>query len=65
MLWYEVKKVFSKTSNKAGLMILAVMLAVVSYFAVILVGYVDEDGNTKTGIAAARTLRNEKNQWEG
>ena len=65
MLWYEVKKVFSKTSNKAGLVILAVMLAVVSYFAVIQVGYVDEDGNTKTGIAAARTLRDVKNQWAG
>lgn len=65
MLCYEVKKVFSRTVNKIGLAILATLLVIVSYFAVIYVEYVDEEGNIATSIAAARSLRDVKNQWAG
>lgn len=65
MLRYEIKKVFLKTGNKIGLLILAGVLIIVSYFAVTYVDYVDEDGNSKTGIMAARTLSDVKNQWAG
>lgn len=65
MLRYEIKKVFSKTANKTGLLILTVVLIIVSYFAVTYVDYVDEDGNNRTGIIAVRSLRDMKNQWAG
>lgn len=65
MLRYEIKKVFSKTANKTGLLILTVVLIIVSYFAVTYVDYVDEDGNNRTGIMAVRSLRDVKNQWAG
>lgn len=65
MLRYEIKKCFSKTANKIGLLILTVVLIMVSYFAVTYVDYVDEDGNNRTGIIAVRSLRDMKNQWAG
>lgn len=65
MLRYEIKKCFSKTANKIGLLILTVVLIIVSYFAVTYVDYVDEDGNNRTGIIAVRSLRDMKNQWAG
>lgn len=65
MLRYELKKVFSKTANKIGFLILTVVLIIVSYFAVTYVDYVDEDGNNRTGIIAVRSLRDMKNQWAG
>ena len=65
MLRYEIKKCFSKTANKVGLLILTVVLIMVSYFAVTYVDYVDEDGNNRTGIIAVRSLRDMKNQWAG
>ena len=60
MLRYEIKKCFSKTANKIGLLILTVVLIIVSYFAVTYVDYVDEDGNNRTGIIAVRSLRDMK-----
>ena len=65
MLRFEIKKVFSKTVNKIALLILVVALLVVSFFAVNSVDYVDENGTSTSGIAAARNLRNDKNQWSG
>ena len=65
MTRYEVKKIFSKTASKIGLFILTVALVLVSYFAVAYVNYVDEDGNSRIGIMAARNLREMKNQWAG
>lgn len=65
MLRYEIKKCFSKTANKIGLLILTVVLIIMSYFAVTYVDYVDEDGNNRTGIIAVRSLRDMKNQWAG
>lgn len=65
MLRFEIKKVSSKTVNKIALLILVVALLVVSFFAVNSVDYVDENGTSTSGIAAARNLRNDKNQWSG
>lgn len=44
---------------------LAVSLCIVSYFTIGHVTYVDENGDTTTGIAAASALREEKNKWAG
>ncbi len=65
MTYFELKKIFSKPVNKIIFIILAVTLCVVSYFAIVSVGYVDENGSTTTGIAAASALRKvlEKNAF--
>ena len=40
-------------------------IAVTCYFAISSMDYVDEEGDTHTGIAAARYLRDTKAEWEG
>ena len=65
MLLFEVKKVLSKPLNKAALLILASGLIIGSFLTIRDVQYIDADGNSSTGISAARHLQEEKNQWEG
>lgn len=65
MVRFELKKIFSKSVNKIAFIILAVVLCFVSYFAVSSVQYVDENGDTTTGIFAAQALRKTKMQWSG
>ncbi len=65
MIRFELKKIFSKPVNKIVFVILIVALCVVSYFAVGYADYVDENGETRTGVTAARALREEKNDWAG
>ena len=65
MLLFEVKKVLSKPLNKAALLILASVLIIGSFLTIRDVQYIDADGNSSTGISAARHLQEEKNQWEG
>ena len=65
MLLFEINKVLSTPVNKIALLILAITLAVVSYFAIISVSYTDENGKTFSGPAAASRLREEKNKWAG
>ena len=65
MTRFELKKIFSKPVNKIVLILLVVSLCVVSYFAIGSVGYVDENGERSTGIAAASALREAKNKWAG
>ncbi|SET89175.1 hypothetical protein SAMN04487821_12760 [Enterococcus malodoratus] len=65
MIRFELKKIFSKPVNKIVFVILIVTLCVVSYLAVGYADYVDENGETITGAAAAQALREEKNEWAG
>lgn len=65
MLFFEVKKVFSKPINKAALIILMAVLVVGSFLTIRDVKYTTEDGTTISGIAAARYLKEEKNLWAG
>lgn len=65
MLLFEVKKVLSKPLNKAALLILAAVLIIGSFLTIRDVKYIDADGNSSTGISAARHLQEEKNQYEG
>ena len=65
MTYYELKKVFVKTSSKAALGALLILLIVFSFFSVNSVNYVNENGETEKGRAAAASLRQEKEQWEG
>ena len=65
MLRFELKKIFSKSSNKIVCLLLAITLGVICYFAVGYVTYVDKNGESSSGFVAAQTLRKEKNQWSG
>lgn len=65
MVRFELKKIFSKPVNKFAFIILTAVLCFVSCLAVSNVHYVDENGNTITGISAARALRKAKMQWSG
>lgn len=46
MIRFEIKKIFSKTANKIGLIVLLAAIAVTCYFAISSMGYVDEEGDT-------------------
>lgn len=65
MIRFELKKILSKSVSKIILVILMIVLCVVSYFAIGYAGYVDENGEKTAGVAAARALREEKNEWAG
>ncbi|QDW72821.1 ABC transporter permease [Lachnospiraceae bacterium KGMB03038] len=65
MLLFEVKKVLTKPLNKAALLILAAVFVIACVLTIRYVDYTDQDGNTVTGISAARNLREMKNQWAG
>lgn len=65
MLWYEIKKVFSKSKNKITIIVLVVILIATSILTINRVEYVDENGNHSVGISAANHLRKAKNTWAG
>ena len=65
MLLFEIKKVLSKPLNKAALLILAAVLIIGSFLTIRDVRYIDADGNSSTGISAARHLQEDKNQYKG
>lgn len=64
MLRYELKKIFVKPGGKIALLLLAVLLGVACWFATD-VKFVNEQGNSETGIEAVRKLRSAKKEWAG
>lgn len=64
MVYYEIKKVFSKTSNKIAVLILIFLLGIICNFAVH-VEYVNEEGNNESGLSALHKLKEMKKEWEG
>ena len=62
---FELIKIFSKPVNKIAFIVLAVVLCVTSNLAISDVRYVNENGDTITGISAAQSLRDAKMQWSG
>lgn len=65
MVRFEIKKIFSKPVNKIALILIAVVVCVESHLAISSMRYVDENGDTITGIFAAQPLREAKMQWCG
>lgn len=65
MIRYEIKKIFSKTICRISMIVLLLSLIISCYFAITNITYIDEQGVSHTGIAAARDLRTEKQKWEG
>ena len=65
MLRYECKKIFSRSKNRIAVLVMAAVLAVTSILTINRVEYVDENGQSATGITAAAKLRAAKNEWTG
>lgn len=67
MIRFEIKKIFSKNSNKIALAVLAVILAVICIMTLRSpeIWYVNDSGDTKKGVTAAHKLRDAKGEWEG
>lgn len=65
MLLFEVKKILFKTLNKSALLILIAVLVIGSFLTIRDVKYTDANGNSFSGISAARHLKEDKNQWKG
>ena len=64
MLRYELKKIFVKPSGKIALLLLAVLLGVACWFATDIT-FINEQGNSETGIGAMRKLRAVTKEWAG
>lgn len=65
MLRFEAKKIFSKTKNKIAVAVLFLILILTSLLTIYKIDYVDGEGNHSSGISAARSLREVKNEWAG
>lgn len=65
LMRYELKKVFSKRVNQIVLILLAVLLAYTCQSALVKVEWVDGQGNSETGHAAAVNLREASQDWSG
>lgn len=64
MVKYELKKVFSRTSCKIALILVFVIMGVTCFFAVD-VSYMNENGESETGLAAVTVLREAQKEWAG
>lgn len=65
MLYFEIKKVFSKQTNKIAIILLAGIMVVTAYLAISNVKWVNENGETEYGISAIRKLKKAQNEWSG
>lgn len=65
MIYYELKKVFSRTSNKIAILFLIILLISTCYSAIRKVSYVNEKGNTEIGFAAIQKIKKAKKEWAG
>ncbi len=64
MLKFELQKILGRPSGKAALVVLAAAILLTTFFACN-VRYVDQAGQTHTGPAAARQLRQQQKTWAG
>ncbi len=64
MMYFELKKIFSKTSSKIALMVIFGFMIYLVSIANYLV-WIDEDGTEITGKAAAKKIREAEQEWYG
>lgn len=65
MLYFEIKKVLSKQTNKIAIILLACIIVITAYLAISNVKWVNENGETEYGISAIRKLKKSQNEWSG
>lgn len=59
MMYYELKKVFSRTSSQIALFLLLAVTGLTCFFAMD-VSYVNKNGDTEHGFAAVSKLKEER-----
>lgn len=62
---YEWKKIFGRASGKIALIVCAIGLIIICYAATLHVSYTDTSGDSLSGPAAARALRDAQAEWSG
>ncbi len=65
MLFFEIKKIFARTSNRIALLLLLATLVLACFLAIDNNYYVNEYGETEIGFAAIQKLKAEKQKWAG
>lgn len=65
MLKYELKKILNKRMNRILLVVAMLLMVVFSFFAIGSFHAVDVNGETVTGLFAARITVEDKNRWQG
>ena len=65
MLFYELKKLFSRTGSKLLLLLLGSILIFTAIYNIQSTHYVQPDGTSLSGISAIRELKKAKSQWNG
>lgn len=65
MFYYEVKKIVTKKSSKIALCVLAVVFCVVVLLCIHAVDWVDENGESHSGLTAIHKLREAQLAWKG
>ncbi len=65
MVRYEMKKVLGTAGGKIALVLMAAVVLITFWFAGPSVGWVNEQGETENGPAAAAKLRQAKKEWAG
>ena len=65
MTFFELKKIFVKSSSKIALFILVGVIIVLSFLTIGSIEYVDSSGNHHTGITAYNKLADAKEAWKG
>lgn len=64
MMYYELKKVFSRTGSQIALFLLLAVTGLAGFFAMD-VFYVNKNGDTEHGSAAVSKLKEERKKWSG
>lgn len=64
MIYYELKKIFCRTSGKIALVLLAVLVGITCFFATD-VTWVNERGEEEKGFAAVTSLKEAQKEWAG
>lgn len=65
MVKYELKKIVSSTGGKIALALMALLVAVGCWMCISEVEWVNERGDSETGLEAISQLRNAQKQWAG
>ncbi len=65
MVYYELKKIFSRTGSRIALLALVLVLGIVAWSVISETEFINEEGRTETGLDAIRRLRDAKKEWAG
>lgn len=65
MTYYEIKKVFSKRSNRFSLLVLGLLLLIVLYFMISDTVWINGYGDGEKGLQAIHKIKEAKKEWSG